>query len=253
MIDRNGNIAVYTYDSQDRLTEKICAGTGDRISYRYDAAGNRTGMMDSSGESTYTYDGNNRMTRVEKNGVPQLLYSYDAAGNITSVTDNRGNTTTYTWDKANRMETVSFGGKTVRYTYDTNGNRESITYDGGIKEEYTFDKNNRLLTLTNRSADGSEISRYSYTYDLAGREITKTDSYGTSTYSYDGAGRVIKAEMPGKTSIYAYDKAGNRVSMIETYASAQSSGFVDESGMAVEYTLKESQYVYSACLSVKLL
>lgn len=243
--DRNNNITVYTYDNKNRLTEKICASTGDNVSYVYDEAGNRTGMTDDSGGSTYTYDGNNRLTQVIKEGLLQISYSYDAAGNITAVKDSKHNITSYTYDKSNRMKTVSFDGKTVTYAYDSNGNRESIAYDGGVKENYTYDKNNRLLTLTNTKPDGSEISKYIYTYDLAGRETSKTDSYGTSKYTYDAVGRVIKVEAPGKISIYAYDKAGNRTSMNETHASAQVAGFTDEaSGSEVQYILKKSQYVY---------
>ena len=245
--DRNENISVYTYDNRNRLTGKICASTGDSISYSYDATGNRTGMIDNSGDSSYTYDGNNRLTRVMKDGTAQIAYDYDAVGNVTTVTDSKGNETSYTWDKSNRMKTVSFDGNTLTYEYDANGNRESIAYDGGVREDYSYDKNNRLLTLINSRPDGSEISRYSYTYDLAGRQTTKADSFGTSTYTYDAVGRILRAETPGKTSIYGYDRAGNRTSMNETYASEQSTGFTDEtSGSEASYILKKSQYVYSA-------
>lgn len=89
LTDRNGNISVYTYDSRNRLTEKICANTGDSISYSYDAAGNRTGMSDGSGDSSYTYDGNNRLTGITKDGAVQVSYRYDEAGNIISVTDSK--------------------------------------------------------------------------------------------------------------------------------------------------------------------
>jgi RHS repeat-associated protein len=182
-----------------------------------------------------------------KDGTAQIAYDYDAVGNVTTVTDSKGNETSYTWDKSSRMKTVSFDGNTLTYEYDANGNRESIAYDGGVREDYSYDKNNRLLTLINSRPDGSEISRYSYTYDLAGRQTTKTDSYGTSGYTYDAVGRILKAETPGKTSIYGYDRAGNRTSMNETYASEQSTGFTDEiSGSEVSYILKKSQYVYTA-------
>lgn len=36
--DRNGNITIYTYDNRNRLMEKICANTGDRIGYSYEQA-----------------------------------------------------------------------------------------------------------------------------------------------------------------------------------------------------------------------
>ena len=90
------------------------------------------------------------------------------------------------------------------------------------------------------------FSQYSYTYDITGRETSKTDSYGITNYTYDKAGRVLKVEAPGKITAYAYDKAGNRISLIETYTSNQPAGFIDETTEnEVEYILKKSQYVYS--------
>lgn len=244
--DRNGNILIYSYDNRGNLTEKINANTGDMVAYSYDPLGNRTGMIDESGESIYYYDLNNRLLRVVKDGITKITYTYDSVGNIESVTDAKGFMTSYTYDKSNRMETVSYDGRTVTYAYDINGNRESVTYPGGIREEYSYDRNNRLIKLTNKKADNGVISQYSYTYDIAGRQTSKTDSYGTTNYTYDKAGRILKVEAPGKVIAYAYDKAGNRISLIETYISNQPTGFIDEStGNEIEYILKKSQYVYS--------
>jgi len=244
--DRNGNILVYAYNNRGLLTEKINANTGDAVSFSYDAMGNRTGMTDESGSYSYSYDPLNRLLERRRNGSLEISYTYDAIGNIRTVTDAKGNVTSYTYDKSSRMETVSFAGNTVTYTYDLNGNRESITYPGGIREEYVYDRNNRLISLSNKKPDGNVISFYSYTYDAAGRQATKTDSLGTTFYSYDDTGRITRVEAPGKTAVYAYDKAGNRVSQIETYTSAQPSGFVDSAaGEEVEYILKTSRYVYS--------
>ena len=115
-----------------------------------------------------------------------------------------------------------------------------------MKEEYAYNKADKLVTLVNKKPDGSEISRYSYTYDKAGRQTSKTDSYGTTTYAYDKAGRVLKVTAPGKTTGYGYDGSGNRVSMKESYASSQASGYIDgESGKGIEYIVKGSRYVYT--------
>jgi RHS repeat-associated protein len=245
-IDRKGNHTEYTYDHRNLLLSKNVVETGDRIRYEYDAVGNRTKMIDESGTRTFTYDKNNQVLTIEKDGGTEISYTYDDIGNIETVMDQKGFTTTYTYDKSNRMKTVTFEGQTTTYSYDKNGNRESILYEGGVREEYTYDKNNRLLTLTNKKPYGSIISEYSYTYDFVGRQDSKTDSFGTTTYVYDPAGRITRVEAPGKTSVYTYDDTGNRQTLSETYTSPQPSGYVDPvSQQPVEYMIKKSEYFYS--------
>ncbi len=208
--------------------------------------GNRETMTDATGTSTYEYNENNWLLSVEKDGKTQVSYVYDEIGNIISVTDRQGNTTEYTYDRSSRMETVSFEGRTAAYEYDENGNRKSIDYDGEAEENYTYDKNNRLLELANKKAGGSIISSYSYTYDRAGRQTSKTDSYGKTSYTYDKAGRILKVEAPGKTTAYTYDGAGNRTSQDETYTSEQTVPAVDGTGISeIKYIVKRSEYVYS--------
>ncbi|WP_040950108.1 RHS repeat-associated core domain-containing protein [Gorillibacterium massiliense] len=247
LTDRNNHRTTYTYDNRNRLLEKQVAETGDRISYTYDAASNRTTMTDGSGKSEYTYDGNNRLIQITKNGTVQLAYGYDAAGNIVSATDKKGYSTTYGYDVLNRLDAVTANGKTTRYSYDTNGNRASIAYANGMKEIYSYNKNNLLVTLQNKRADGKSISAYAYTYDAAGRQTSKTDSYGTTDYTYDADGRITQVDAPGKTTAYAYDAAGNRQSELETYESEQPSGYNDPgTGKDIAYLVKQSQYVYTA-------
>lgn len=246
MTDRNGRHTLYAYDSRNILLEKKVVETGDLIAYTYDEKGNRASMTDESGASQYVYDKNDRLTHVVKNGEAQLTYTYDAIGNVYSVTDKKGFTTDYKYDKSSRMETVTSVGKTTTYAYDKNGNRESIAYEGGVKENYTYDRTNRLLTLKNVEPGGGILSQFSYDYDVAGRQISKTDSYGTTNYAYDKAGRIQKVEAPGKTTVYAYDNNGNRESLLETYTSEQLSGYADPNSQAeVKYIVKKSEYVYS--------
>ena len=104
--DKNGNNTVYSYDNRGKMLESKVLETGDSISYSYDEAGNKKTMIDSSGVSSYSYDGNNRLLEITKDGAVEISYSYDRVGNVTNVTDSKGNTVSYTYDKANRMETV---------------------------------------------------------------------------------------------------------------------------------------------------
>lgn len=250
LLDENKHETLLSYNNMNLLAERKVADTNDVVSYKYDEAGNRVELTDATGTTTYEYDAANQLTERTKNGTTELSYSYDEVGNVTSVTDNKGNTTEYGYDKSNRMTTVGFkvsgNTRTTTYTYDKNGNREAVIYHSGIREDYTYDKNNRLLKLTNSKPDGSVISSYEYTYDLAGRQISKTDSFGTTRYTYDADGRVKQIEAPGKTTVYMFDEAGNRVSMNESFASEQSSGYIDRKTNAeVKYVLKKSEYAYS--------
>ncbi len=254
MKDRNGFDTIYTYDNMNNLLSKSVTadGTTYSVSYTYDEAGNRKSMTDATGTLTYEYDNNSRLERVEENGDDQLEYTYDHVGNVLTVTDKEGFVTSYEYDALSRMEYVSYvvNGffKHIRYEYDENGNRQAVIYEeNGVREEYTYDRCNRLLTLTNEKDIYTVLSYYTYTYDLGGRQLTKTDSYGTTTYTYDELGRIKQVQTPGKTTIYHYDAAGNRDTMDETYTSEQSGGFIDEStGNTINYIKKSSVYIYSA-------
>ena len=83
-------------------------------------------------------------------------------------------------------------------------------------------------------------------YDDAGQQTGKTDSFGTTDYTYDESGRILQVDAPGKTTAYAYDRAGNRQSLLETYTSAQPSGYIDPASQKdIPYIVKKSEYVYS--------
>ena len=244
--DKSGNHTLFTYSNIGQLLEKRVIETGDVIKYSYDQVGNRSSMQDSCGTATYEYDKLNHLVQKNRNGSLQLAYQYDELGNIIKVTDGKSNETLYTYDKSNRMETVTRSGQTTTYSYDENGRRTEIEYPSGITEQYTFDKDNQLISLENDKSSGVNISKYSYTYDLAGRQTSKTDSYGTTNYSYDSCGRIVKVSAPGKTTLYSYDNNGNRANQAETYTSAQPSGYIDAStSKEIQYMLKKSIYTYS--------
>ncbi len=250
LIDRNGDETLFTYDLTNQLLTRKATGTGDSISYEYDAAGNRSKMTDASGTLVYAYDENNRLKSITKSGTAIVAYTYDDLGNIETIKDKKGYVTSYTYDKSSRMETVQFTSsgatRTITYFYDVNGNRDYINYQGGLKVEYLYDKNNRLKKLLNKNSAGNTISSYEYNYDLTGRQTSKLDSYGTTTYKYDAVGRIENIYAPGKTSIYTYDNGSNRETLNETYTSEQSSGYVDETSKSeIKYKIKSSQYIYS--------
>ncbi|WP_133051135.1 RHS repeat domain-containing protein, partial [Ruminiclostridium hungatei] len=59
----------------------------------------------------------------------------------------------------------------------------------------------------NKKADGSSIDSYSYTYDGAHNQISKTDTKGATNYEYDSLNRLEKVTEPnGRTTSYTFDK-----------------------------------------------
>lgn len=256
MLDRNGNTTTYAYNSLGLLTAMnvLISGDGEvlpenQISYNYDCMGNRIQMIDASGTYTYVYDALQRLTTISKNAATTISYSYTDEDSIASVSYN-GVTTNYTYDSCNRLTSVRNGESGADYTYDNSNNVTEIAYTGGVKEILVYNKNNAITSVTNKTADNSNISTYSYTYDLCGRQVSKTDSYGTTTYSYDAAGQVLQVNMPGKTAVFTYDEAGNRASLTEEYVSAKSLDstivdFVAEN--MLQYNSKVVSYSYSDC------
>ncbi len=164
--DRAGNVSENFYDRLNRVI-KIKDPEGNYTYYDYDANGNRTAVRDPRSSSatddtykiSYTYDDNDRLTRID---YPDSTYEatvYDAVGNVISKTDRKGQTTTYTFNNANRL--------TV------------ITYPDETTTEYTYDAAGRTLSVT--QPDGSAIY---YENNSTFRREIKLDSGGNLVYDY---------------------------------------------------------------------
>lgn len=214
--DRNGSTFVYVYDIHGRLVSESTGGSSN--TYTYDNNGNQLTMEDSTGITTRTYDEMNRALTKTVPGMGTSTYEYDIITGVPEgftaekTTDPKGNITQKTYDKTGRLSAVTADGKTTTYLYYDNGNRQSVIYPDGSKEEYTYYQNNLNKTLTNKKADGTVIDTYSYTYDEANNQTSKTDGKGLTTYTYDSLNRLESVtETNGKITRYTFDKAGNRL------------------------------------------
>src|SRR5690606_34220348 len=216
-------------------------------------------MTDATGTTTRTYDEENRVISKDVPNLGNSIFRYDIpAGDgcvCEETVDPEGFVTRKIYDKAGRLYQVIADGQATIYTYYPNGNRHEVIYPGGAKEEYEYDRNNRVVLLTNKKADGSIIESYSYTYDGAGNQLTKTDSKGTTTYTYDSVNRLKKVVEPdGKTTQYSYDWAGNRTiesvthqgaTVITTYKYDQQNRLISTKTQAGQYT-ENTNYIYDA-------
>lgn len=262
--DANGVVIHYEFDALNRLIAVVQnhrpgvqpdAQTNVRVSYAYDAMGNRMAVTDANGHTTtYQYDNLNRLVQKTDPLDHSWLFAYDALGNRTSTTDANGQTTLYSYDAARQMTGIDYPAPEadVTFTYSLTGQRVSMT-DGLGTTSWIYDDLDRLISVTdafgatigygydpagNRTsltyADGRQVF---YAYDAGNRMVSLTDWDGgvtaytydaanrltgvarpnglNSIYRYDAAGRLIVLEHGESSYQYAYDAAGNRVQAIE--------------------------------------
>ena len=200
----------YRYGSLGQVvSEREKSREGEAIKvYRYDTAGNRTGMN-----------------------------ALDGGGVMRSNMD-------YTYDEMNRLVTVySDGDETASYRYDLNGNRESTRTPAGTTA-YTYNKANMVTSMTNSGPDGAILSSFNYEYSLDGNQVSKKENVLTSAgayaarttdYEYDGLGRLTLESENWKDSAtgepqsaaraYSFDASGNRAAMRESGTEKADSGY----------------------------
>lgn len=231
--------AAYTYDANNRL---LTDSRGNRTStYTYNKAGLVTALQNSSGDMynysyTYRLDGK-QLTKFDGddediytyNDLGQLigesinntdiLYTYDTRGNRIEMYENdKYYTTEYGYDKNNRLYQVkdSESSEAASYEYYMNGAQKKVTNANGSRANFEYNADGTLSQLTNRTSNGTIIDDYTYTYDAAKNQISKTEilngqNKGTTSYTYDSVNRLRSVTEPSdKLTQYTYDKADNR-------------------------------------------
>jgi RHS repeat-associated protein len=229
LTDRRGNQA-FGYDQLDRLTSASHPLLLDPQAFAYDAVGNRTtgGAVVNTGNQltadanfAYQYDDNGNLTRKTLLATGNYSqYTYDAENRLTKVEEfAAGNptpafTSTYRYDGLGRRIEKVANGTTRRYVYDrdqilleydgTNALQARYTYGPRMDEPiaitrgastffYHVDGLNSITDLTDSS--GSTVQ--SYAYDVWGNVLQQT---GTIENSFVFTGR----ERDSETSLYYY-------------------------------------------------
>ena len=187
--DKSGAITTYTYDDMYRLLSKQTGSLS--VSYTYDSLGNILTMTDSTGTTEYEYYYNNLLKSVTAPDGKTITYAYDDYGVVTEVEDYAGNVFSYEYNDVGSLITIKKGADTVAtYTYDNDNVLSKVEYPYGITE-YGFDEALRVVMLKNSKADGTQIGKYTYSYDLVGNRVyegVEDESY--TTYTYDDAYRL---------------------------------------------------------------
>ncbi|MDO5397741.1 MAG: RHS repeat-associated core domain-containing protein [bacterium] len=241
-VDYFGNTTAYTYDAHGNIAsigEKYSGSSSYKnttYTYNQDDTLSKVNIPNNM-TVQYTYDYAGRVTKL-KNYTPYVnsysdhLYEYDNSNNIVKSTENMFGydtlTTMYTYDSVNRLkyEDKAQNQQTIMtrlYCYDQYNNLSSISgnemYDGG-PIYYNYDANNRL------------IQEESWWIEDKTQEGMRPNDWIVD-YTYDNNGNLIFSSRNSAPS--GEDYIGSQ----KTYSYnvwGQLTGFSDSLGESTEYT-----------------
>ena len=207
LTDRRGSQA-FGYDNLDRLTSASHPLLGTPQAFAYDPVGNRTtgGSVVNAGNQltadathSYQYDDNGNLTRKTLLATGNFTqYTYDAENRLTKVEEfaagspTPASTSTYRYDSLGRRIEKVANGQTKRYIYD--GEDILLEYDGSnvLQARYTHGPGiDEPIAVTKGG------STFFYHQDGLGTVTDLTDATGATakSYAYDAYGTIL--ESPG--------------------------------------------------------
>ena len=212
-----GQRITMAYDALNRLTEKRYKG--DLFaSYSYDANGNRVGMHDARGNTSYTYNAQNHLTASIDPAGRTASNAYDAAGQRTRLTYPDGSAASYVYnaDGALSQVTAPDGGVT-RYTLDSLNRATRIVQANGVTLDQRYDAVGNLLEMNQRGPGGTLIAHHTYMVDQVNRRVRQVAELPqgsvTTDYTYDTLDRLVKSKgSDGSEANDTFDASGNRLS-----------------------------------------
>ncbi|TDR22310.1 Ig-like domain-containing protein [Marinicella litoralis] len=213
--DFNGDLTTYEYNDLNQLVLTTYADLSTVVN-TYTITGQMETVTEINGTTGYSYDAQDRLTRIDYPTGNYIEYQYDLNGNRTQVkTPNQ--TVDYTFDQLNRLKTVTDATGTTTYTYDAVGNRETQTNANGTVATYTYDDLNRLTDLVHTDALNTILASYSYELGPNGNRLSLTEGTGRYVeYDYDDLYRLLSETVTDPIngdhfSQWAYDAVGNRL------------------------------------------
>jgi len=288
--DRNGNTVEFGYDLDGglaqvshsggyqldvetrghRVTAVSTVAVGDEparelVRFRYDAAGQLTGVVNSSGDALrFDYDAGGRMTRwLDRNGT-EYRYTYDAHDRVVRTSGSAGildGTIEYDDERRITRETNSLGhtiehhftenlrpfrqidplGRVTTFAWDRFDNRTAETDPLGRTVRYSYDEVGNVVEITR--PDGARVTA---SWNDQRRPVTTVDADGARwERTYDDRGNLTAIVDPtAARSRLTYDGRGRLVAVtdplggltqVETDAAGLPIAVIDPLGAATSY------------------
>ncbi|GAA3663922.1 type IV secretion protein Rhs [Microbacterium marinilacus] len=211
-IDPAGNTSSMEYDAAGNLTKQsdTTSGTTSVQQYAYENssgsicggfAGQVCTATDANGNVTsYEYTAGN-VTKVDAPApLGDTTYQYDGLNRLTSVTDGNGHTTAYGYDNRDRVTSTTYNdGSVVLSAWNLDGTLAG-TSDSKIATVQSFEHDllGQITSQTTQSSTPGVISSAAtMTHDAAGNLLSHSDVTGTTQYSYDAASQLTRLVEPG--------------------------------------------------------
>jgi YD repeat-containing protein len=245
------------------------------VTFSYDAAGNRTSMIDGLGSVAYQYDQSSRLLSESRrlNDLPNapvpnnaytISYSYNLAGGLMSLTDPFGEQVSYTRDAIGRLSSLSrpgangipdtmsgiqyrAWGKPKQATLGWSGNTTNVSYNYDARMEVSRFQ----IANAQFGTQGAQYQRYadaqvSYAQDLSDPQFDRAYFYdqqmGRVTAGLSGAEARGSGPADGPyRQTYGYDAFSNlttRSGRLWTHnTGSQASTFVNNRNIQSQYDL----------------
>jgi len=222
--------------------------------YQYDAAGNILQINSDIGQTQYSYDALNRLTRaapdqsLQATGLPVEQYQYDPVGNRTSSLHQGG---FWTYNADNELtrypQLAPFNPQAApldtQVTYTAQGDTASET-NSQTQNSYGYNAAERLVQYSSTPAGASTPDvQASYRYDPFGRRIAKSVTKGnvtTTTYFiYSNTGLMAEANGQGQlTRAYGFNPVAAQQNLWSTspvWQADVANGSLTDTGTSYDY------------------
>ena len=223
VISSNNKWVEFGYVGTSTIVSQIRDNIGRTVSYTYDTQNRLTKVTDAEGgESFYTYDSAHRMlTLKDARGIVNLTNEYDFAGRVKKQTSADGTIYQYAYttesensSKIIQTDVTNPRGLIRRMNFNDKGYPMSETFGVGRSDawSYIYERetvSNRILSITD-----NWNQKTSFTYDEFGNMLTtkyleNTPNEITTSATYTGFDNVATAtDSLNRTSNFVYDNKG---------------------------------------------
>ncbi|MGH3303503.1 MAG: hypothetical protein ACRDOK_17855 [Streptosporangiaceae bacterium] len=184
--DPNGVTTTWTYTPLNHpATVSYSGSSAHSVTYSYDTDGNKTGMTDATGTSSYVNDPFGEITSAQ-NGAGQVTgYGYNTDGQISSITYPLPSTATwatsatvsYGYDNAGQLTSVTdFSGNQISIGSTPDGLPDSVALgSSGDTITASYDNTDAPSAITLKNS-GTTLQSFTYTHAPSGNILNETDT-----------------------------------------------------------------------------